>query len=108
MTREFYEDLLVDLGYNPSYFRRGSLLRHDSNRHLPRVYFNTRDGLAFFTVWIEEARHFPSTLWRRIDNPHNAEPGAVHMEVVPLTGKEKDAFANLRNQRLSRPAIHRL
>ncbi len=32
MTRESYEDMLVGLGYNPAYFKRGSLIRHDSNR----------------------------------------------------------------------------
>ena len=107
MNRESYEKLLTELGYDPEYFKRGSLLRHNANRSLPRVYFNSRYGSAFFTVWIEEARHYPNALWRRIDHTGNAKAGAVHMEVVPLAGKERVAFANLVNQRIDRPATYR-
>ena len=87
MNRESYEDMLVGLGYNPAYFNRGSLLRHDSNRRLPRVYFNNkRNGFVFFTVRHEESHHFPKTLWQRINHQQKADSGPYN-DVIPVSRK---------------------
>lgn len=105
MTRENYEVLLERLGYNPGYFKTGNLLRHPSNRRLPRVYMNTRDGSVFFTVFREESHHYPESLWQRIDQP--TDPTAKHMEVAPIRGKEIAAFEDLAKRTLARPATYR-
>ena len=105
MTRENYEDLLESLGYNPAHFGKSHLLRHPSNRHLPRVYMNTRDGNVFFTVFREESHHYPESLWQRIDQ--TTVPTAKHMEVVPIRGKEIAAFEDLAKRTLARPATYR-
>ncbi len=108
MTRESYEKLLEELGYNPAYFKRGSLLRHDLNRHLPRIYFNNkRDGFVFFTVRREESGHYPTMLWREIEPQQIADSGSVHMTVVPKRGRERAAFADLRSRKLTQPATYR-
>ena len=108
MNRESYEDMLVGLGYNPAYFNRGSLLRHDSNRRLPRVYFNNkRNGFVFFTVRHEESHHFPKTLWQRINHQQKADSGPVHMTVIPVRGKEVAAFTDLKTQKLMVSARYR-
>ena len=108
MTWETYADLLTELGYNPGYFDRGRLLRHDLNRRLPRVYFNRRrDGLVYFTAVHCERQHFPEGLWLRIAAQQSADDHPRYMTVVPRRGLERAAFADLSDRQLARIATYR-
>ena len=107
MTYEEYAKLLSKLGYDPEHFKFGHLLRHDSNRNLPQVYFNQRLGETFFVIRREERHHFPETLWTRISPHCSASATTPHDEVVPNRGKEHAAFLDLKARRLERPAIYR-
>ena len=108
MIRESYEEMLEELGYNPAYFKRGRLLRHDANRHLPRIYLNNkREGFVFFTARREESCHYPKTLWREIEPQQAADSGSEYMTVVPKRGRERAAFADLRSRKLTQPATYR-
>ena len=108
MTWEAYADLLAELGYEPAYFKMGSLLRHYSNRRLPRVHpSRKRDGFVFFVVSGEELQHFPEILWRRIAEPAKSGNDYGHTEIAPKASTERAAFADLSKRCLTRPATYR-
>ena len=105
VSYEYYVALLIRLGYDPEFFTRGRLLRHNSNRSLPRVYFNRRrDGSGYFVIRRNERRYYPDKFWKILYDSLTAKSDSDHLEVVPKTGLELTALSWLRDQRLESPA----
>jgi hypothetical protein len=92
MNSSAYEKLFRDLGFTQ--IQRGRLLSHPSV--VATVYFNCkRNGETYFTGQAKNKDKFPSDLWQRLPPKQKKDDKPGLITVVPVEGKEREAFQAL-------------
>lgn len=73
----------------------GRVMRHP-DVDLPRFYFNrNRNGLVYFAAKLYDQEYFPEDHWDRM--PYNLvkDSDGIRLNIVPIAGRERRAFASL-------------